>query len=345
MDYSLKCIKCDRIYKSSYTKQVCEGCGSILEVVYKKNAKVPQSSAFWDYENLFPKCNYRHYNLGSTELIQSTEHRNLFLKLELQNPTRSFKDRGSVIEVAKAKEYGYKEIAVASTGNMAYSLAYYAKTDGIKASVFIGKGANQDKIRDILMTHDAEIHRVNGDFSKAQDSAAKYAERNGAFLAGDYCYRKEGQKTVMYEIAAQLGNITHIIVPVGNATLISGVAKALNELNRKIKIIAVQASLCDPLVKAFRSNTKIRYQVPKTKADAIAVGMPTFGSQAIAAIKETSGSAIAVTDKEMEKEQEVLYAKEGILAELAGAASIAAFKKIRFRKSDRVVAIISGGNI
>lgn len=346
MDYNLKCTNCTHIYKSSYTKQICENCGSIIEVVYPKKAPVPKSTMFWDYEKLLPKCDYRRYNLGSTELVQSTEHKNLYLKLELQNPTRSFKDRGSVIEVAKAKEYGYGEIAVASTGNMAYSLAYYAKTEGIKASVFISKNANPDKVRDILMTHDAKMHKVNGDFSKAQQTAARYAARNRAFLSGDYCYRKEGQKTVMYEIAAQLNGITHVIVPVGNATLISGIAKALDELkNNKIKIIAVQASLCSPVVKAMESNKPIRYEVPRTRADAIAVGMPTFGSQAISAIKKTDGCAVAVTDKEMEREQEILYAKEGIMAELAGVASIAAFRKLKFRKSDKIIAIISGGNI
>ena len=346
MDYYLECVKHGCRFPSSYNKQICANCGSILEVVYKGKAKVPATQEFWDYEALLPKCKYKHYSLGGTKLVMSAEYSNLFLKLELYNPTRSFKDRGSVVEIAKAVEYGYKEVSVASTGNMAYSLAYYAKIAGLKASVFIGQTANPDKLRDILMTHDATLHMVAGDFSKAQVMAAKYAEKRGAFLSGDYCYRKEGQKTVAYEIAAQLKELTHIIVPVGNATLISGIAKALKEMKmNRVKIIAVQAERCSPLVKAFRSKKTMKYERPGTKADAIAVGLPTFGDQALKAIRDTGGNAITVTESEMQKEQYNLHKKQGILAELAGVASIAAFKKLKFKQSDMVAAIVSGGNI
>ena len=346
MDYYLKCAKCSQKYESDYRKQTCEKCESILDITYKKRAGVPNGKGFWDYGRVLPKGKYRHYDLGGTELVRSVEYDNLFLKLELQNPTKSFKDRGSVVEVSKAKEYGYKELAVASTGNMAYSLAYYAKTIGIKATVFIGTGANPDKIRDILMTHDATLKRVNGDFTKAQQHAATYASSRNAFLAGDYCYRKEGQKTIMYEIAAQLKGVTHVIVPVGNATLISGIGRALKEMGkRKIKVIAVQAERCSPLVKALKQRKGIKYERPRTAADAIAVGMPTFGEQAIDVIRISKGSAVTVTDEEMRREQDNLYKKQGILAELAGVASIAAYKKLRFKKNDRVVAIVSGGNV
>lgn len=80
---------------------------------------------------------------------------------------------------------------------------------------------------DIKGTHDAKIVRVDGDFTKAQGLAEGYAHKNSAFLAGDYCYRKEGQKIIAYEAVLQLGNINSIIVPVGNATLISGIYKGL----------------------------------------------------------------------------------------------------------------------
>ncbi len=346
MDYYLRCTKCSRKYDSTYKRQTCESCESILDVVYKKKVRVPHGKGFWDYEKMLPEGRYTHYDLGGTELVKSTEHDNLFLKLELQNPTKSFKDRGSVVEVSKAKEYGYKELVVASTGNMAYSLAYYAKTIGIKATVFIGTGANPDKIRDILLTHDATLKRVNGDFTKAQEHAAAYASSRHAFLAGDYCYRKEGQKTVMYEIAAQLRGITHVIVPVGNATLISGIGRALKEMgNKRIRIVAVQAEGCCPLVRALKQRKGIRYERSRTAADAIAVGMPTFGDQAIEAIRRSKGTAISVTEDEMKKEQDTLYKKQGILAELAGVASIAAYERLRFKKSDKVVAIVSGGNV
>ncbi len=345
MDYYLECADCKSRFQSDYNRQICGKCGAILEVTYKGKAKVPKSRGFWDYEKLMPKGRYKHYAIGGTELVRSKEHGNLFLKLELDNPTGSFKDRGSVIEIAKAAEYGYGEIAVASTGNMAYSLAYYAKRSGIKASVFIGGTANPDKLKDILETHDAVVHKVKGDFTRAQALAANYAGKSGAFLSGDYCYRKEGQRTIAYEIVAQLEGVTHIIVPVGNATLISGIAKALGEMKRKdVKIIAVQADGCSPLVKAFTSWKAIKYEKPRTRADAIAVGMPTYGKEAIIGIRMSGGVAVTVTEREMEEAQDLLYKSNGIKAELAGAASVAAYAKLKFKSSDRPAAVISGGN-
>lgn len=344
-------MQCSEKYSSSYERQVCDRCGGILEVVYSgKMFRINGSGRFWDYESVLPNCRYKRYEVGSTKLIKSNYQENIFLKLETDNPTKSFKDRGSIIEVSKALEYHKKEIALASTGNMAYSIAYYAKLAGLRVKAFISIGANREKIRDIRMEGDASMDFVKGDFTKAQKLAIRYAKRSDAFLAGDYCYRKEGQKTIAYEIIDQMPGVTHIVVPVGNATLISGVFKGLKEMRaigkiRKMPvIIAVQSKGSDPLVRAFNSHNKIRYVEPKTAADAIAVGFPTFGDQALEALKVTKGIAIAVSDRELEKERETFYETYGLVAELAGVAGIAAISKIRFKNEDRVVSVISGGN-
>ncbi len=299
---------------------------------------------------MLPKSEYRHYLLESTRLAKAVEG-NLWLKLELENPTRSFKDRGSVVEIAKASEYGYNEVVCASTGNMAYSIAYYARLSGIKAKVFISNNANRDKVRDIRETHDADITRVNGDFGKAQRLAIRYSEKNGAFLAGDYCYRKEGQRTIAYEIMGQLKDATHIIVPVGNATLLSGMLKALDEmqkakrLTRLPEVVGVQSSLCAPLFKAWKNRAALRYELPKTKADAIAVGFPTFGIEALERLYLLKGRMITVSDAEMVGEQKDFYKKYGLVAELAGVAGMAAYRKLGIGKGARAVSVVSGGNI
>jgi len=351
MRYTLKCLQCGEVHQSTYNAQVCE-CGGILEVVYAEKApRIKSAGRFWDYEKVLPACKYNHYEIGSTRLIRSHESDNIFLKLEIDNPTKSFKDRGSMVEVSKALEYGKKEMALASTGNMAYSVAHYAKIAGLHVRAFISVGANRDKIRDIRGEGDASMDFVNGDFTKAQKLAVRYAQKSGAFLAGDYCYRKEGQKTVAYEIMDQLPEATHIIVPVGNATLFSGMFKGLREMKaagkikRLPKLIAVQAESSKPLVTAFDSKKKIKYVEPGTAADAIAVGFPTFGDQALEALRETRGMAIAVSDREMGREQKAFYENYGLIAELAGVAGIAAIRKLKFSSNDKVVAVISGGNV
>lgn len=346
MEYTLECTKCGEKYGSSYPHQTCAKCNGLLEVFYRGNAKA-KGTSFWDYENMLPKGRYAHYELGGTRLIRSNDNDGLFLKLEIENPTRSFKDRGSVIEVGKAKEYGHDEVVCASTGNMAYSIAYYAKLLGLRVKVFISSDANKDKIEDIRKTHDADITQIDGDFTKAQAVAERYAKKRDAFLAGDYCYRKEGQKTVTFEVMSKSPDATHIIVPVGNATLISGMFKALREMQIKEmpKIIGVQSERCMPLVRSFNTHNAIKYERPKTRADAIAVGFPTFGEQALEGIRATGGRAVSVSDSELEKEKKAFYKEYGLIAELAGVAGIVAARKLKLGKNDKAIAIISGGNI
>jgi threonine synthase len=352
MRYYLECLQCHERYDSSYDRQICKKCGGLLEVCYiGEIPSIKSSGSYWEYEPVLPECCYRHYELGSTKLIRSQEYDNVFLKLEIENPTHSFKDRGSIIEVCKAASYGKTEIAIASTGNMAYSVAYYAKLAGMCVRTFISSDANRDKVKDIRSVGDAAVDRVNGDFNKAQKLAIRYSEKTGAFLAGDYCYRKEGQKTLGYELVDQLPGLTHIVVPVGNGTLISGIYKALKEMKAVGKIgampaiVAVQSEGSDPVVTAFRRNEEIRYVLPQTAADAIAVGFPTFGNQALEALRETKGNAIAANDSKLKEEQGKFYETYGLVAELAGVAGLAAIRRMNFDEEDKIAVIITGGNV
>jgi threonine synthase len=353
MEYYLKCDQCGEVYKSSFEHQLCGRCNSLLEVVYSELPKAPtqKNVSFWDYENLLPNSNYYRYEVGGTKLIGAHNSENLTLKLEIENPTRSFKDRGSVVEIAKAKEYGYGKVVCASTGNMAYSIAYYAKLAGITSKIYVSKNANRDKIAEIRSTHDADIVRVNGDFTKAQARAEAYARRNRVFLTGDYCYRKEGQKTVAYEIIHALPETTHIIVPVGNATLFTAIFKALKEMQaiRKMtklpKLIAVQSDRTAPVALAYKNRTRVKYVKPTTKADAIAVGYPTYGDHALEALRQTNGTCITVPDEAMKKEQKKFFEEYGLVAELAAVAGIVAARRIKLGKAEKAVIIVTGGNV
>ncbi len=355
MRYSLRCHGCGHIYGSNYPSQICERCNSILEVVYhgKPVPKARRNGAvdFWDYEPILPMSKYRHFDVGGTKVIRDRTHKDRYLKMETDNPTRSFKDRGSVVEVAKASEYGFGEVVCASTGNMAYSISYYAKLYGMKAKIFISDNASADKIRDIREVGDASITKVNGDFNEAQRHAIKYAEKNNAFLSGDYCYRKEGQKTVAYEIMAQVPDVSAIIVPVGNATLLSGVFKAIEEMKAgrnagsTPSIIGVEAAGCNPLERALKQGNGISYTRPRTAADAIAVGFPTFGEQVLGYLKRDMGKVVSVTDRDMEAETKRLYTSAGIIAELAAVAGSAAYARQRRSIKGPVVSVLSGANV
>jgi threonine synthase len=348
MRYLLKCPSCGKQYSMFFPRQLCDRCGGILEIARAGDVVLKElKKDFWSYEPLLPEGEYRHYKLGNTTLLPAVRE-GLFLKLENENPTKSFKDRGSVVEVAKALEYGYDEVVCASTGNMAYSVAYYAKLGGIRATIFVSRNANWLKIRDIRETRDAKITRVDGDFTEAQRRAIGYARRKEAFLAGDYGYRKEGQKTLVCEIMAELPGVRNILIPVGNATLFSASYKALQELaglgliKRLPCLVAVQATLTDPVTAAYRKGGPVKYQKPVTDAGAIAVGFPTYGDQAVAAIRATRGTAVDVTDAEMEEERVAFFRDYGLQVEMAGVASVAAFRKLDLKGPS--VAVVSGGN-
>lgn len=362
MNYSLVCTKCGHI--EGDTSFRCAKCNGILEVKYKYTR--PVGSIFKNskkgitrYINLLPLNRLITLGEGGTPISKlnygAMPKVEVLLKLEMGNPTKTFKDRGSAVELSKAVELGVKRVCCASTGNMGLSVAYYARRFGIKADIFIGKKANKAKIRKIKH-QGARIRYVNGDFNKALKNAESFANETGAFVCGDYHFRKEGQKTVAYEISDQTnGNMPdYIFIPVGNGTLFSGVYKGFRELrNYRIiskipKMVAVQSEKCNPVARAYENNKKIRYMKPETEADAIAVGYPTFGFETLGAINKTNGMAISVSENEIKGAVRLLE-RYKIYAELGGGTGLAGFLKLynenknRFNKK-RVIIVITGNN-
>jgi threonine synthase len=363
MEYRLVCTNCGKEAKNTSFR--CAKCNGILEVVYKygklNKSKIfkRNESGISRYINLLPIKKMVTLGEGGTPLSKTYFNKlkdaEVLLKLEIKNPTKTFKDRGSAVELSKAAELGVKDICCASTGNMGLSVAYYARHLKLKTTIFISKGANKEKINKIR-AQDAVISYVNGDFNKALNSAERFARKTGTFVCGDYHFRKEGQKTVAYEIAEQMkGRMPdYIFMPVGNGTLFSGVYKGFEELHKyrlidKIpKVVAVQSEMCNPLVKAYSSNKKIRYTTPKTDADAIAVGYPTFGFESLRAIKRTGGTAVEVSENSI-KDAVRLLEKYKIYAELGGGTGLAGLLKIhdldsKIFNGKRIVVVITGNN-
>ncbi|MEM3791295.1 MAG: pyridoxal-phosphate dependent enzyme [Candidatus Micrarchaeaceae archaeon] len=343
MRYFLKCRECRKEEDADYVSQLCEECGGMLEVVYSERPRrKPKYESMWSFKDLLPDGEYKELEAGGTKIIGNGP----FLKIEIYNPTRSFKDRGSVIEVSKAKEYGYKEVVCATTGNMGYSISFYANIMQMRSTVFVMKNANKDKI-DMIKSTGAKLIKSNGDFTDAQNQAKKYAKENGAFVAGDYCYRKEGQSTIAYELISQ-GSFEELYVPIGNGTLIAGIYKAYKMMNKYFntsipKIYGVEATGSAALKESIKKNVEPVHITPKTKADAIAVGYPTYWKDAIEAIKSTGGRLILVTDREMELSKLKIEREYGIIPELGGAASYAGYLKNKGAKNSCI--LITGGNI
>lgn len=369
MDYSLVCTKCAGRYAKNSPIFRCSRCGGILEVSYDyRTFKLPHGYARMKvshskYAPMFPiSGKLNSLGEGGTLLKEAKfkelegNNTTLHIKIETSNPTRSFKDRGSSIEITKALELGYDDVVCASTGNMGLSIATYSKENDISCTVFMSRGGNKEKMK-LIEKEGARLIKIDGDFNKAVTLAEKYANKNGSFVCGDYHYRKEGQKSVAYEIIEQLHYEVpdYIFVQVGNATLIAAMYKALCELVRfkfikKLpKLVAAQSLECDPLVKAFNSNAKIKHVNPRTIADAIAVGYPTFGNEALSALRKTRGYAQSVDDKAIEYYRSMLDRRLGVASEPGGAAGFACFIEMynanrKMFKNKRAVAIVTGNN-
>lgn len=315
----------------------------------------------WRYKEFFPlvkENNSVSLMEGGTPLLKSRNisselgFKNLFFKCESENPTGSFKDRGTTVEISRALEFGSNEIVCASTGNMGASVSAYAAAANVKAHIILPFDTPDIKIAQIK-SHGAKIHRVNGDYNTAEAEAFKLFRKRGWYLMGDYPYRGEGEKSVGFEIADEI-EADYIISPIGNGTLIHGIWKGLKEfknvkLIKKLpKLIGIQATGCNTVVKAFKKESDLIKPVkPKTIAGAIACGNPLDGLEALQVLRESNGMAEIVTDREIIKAKEFLAKKEGVFAEPAGAVSLAGLIKLQgqLKKNSRIVLIVSGNGL
>jgi threonine synthase len=359
--YRLVCTGCGK--EAGYSSFRCSYCASILEVKFDYDTLVlpkdfkKSASEHYKYLPFFPieRFRIRSREGGTPITMQKALGKNIMFKLETENPTHSFKDRGSVVEVNRAIELKAGAVCCASTGNMGISVAHYARIAGIKCTIFLSHDANADKVAKIKR-NGARIIKVKGDFNKALGSAEAFARKTGAFVCGDYHYRKEGQKSVIFELIEQLHyNVPDFIfVPVGNATLLSAMYKGLMEfrrfslIGRFPRLVAVQSERCDPLVRAYNSGTKVKYAKPRTIADAIAVGFPTFGFEGIRALRSTKGIGLSVTEQEIKNAVTELDSL-GIKAESGGAAGFAGFRKAYGDKKSlfqnkKIVVLVTGNN-
>lgn len=295
-------------------------------------------------------------NEGNTPLIHlpylsDKLNINLFAKFEGLNPTGSFKDRGMVMAVAKAKEEGKKIVICASTGNTSASAAAYAARAGLKAIVVIPEGKIAlGKLAQAVM-YGAEIVSIKGNFDEALNIVKKVAENGEIALVNSVNpYRIEGQKTGAFEIVEQLdGKAPDLFaIPVGNAGNITAYWKGFKEFDNLNQsglpvMCGFQAEGASPIVQG-----KI-VKNPETVATAIRIGNPASWKLAEAARDESKGLIDSVTDEEILKAYKLMTSKEGVFSEPASNASIAGLLKLheqgKLEPNQTVVAILTGNGL
>lgn len=367
--YHLECIDCHKKYSSTEVIYTCH-CGGLLDVIYdyskihltKNDLKGPLS--VWKYRALIPvKGEPISLQEGGTPLYRvdriakKAGLSEVYVKHEGMNPTGSFKDRGMTVGVSKALELGMKTVACASTGNTSASLAVYGAKAGVPAVVLLPSGkVALGKLAQALM-HGARVLSIRGNFDDALKLVRDLCDQEGFYLLNSVNpYRLEGQKTIAFEIADQLGwkAPDRLVLPVGNAGNITAIYKGFKEFKRLgiidsvPKMTGIQAEGASPVVKAIKENAAMITPEgkPETIATAIRIGNPVNAKKALTAIRESGGTAETVTDDEIIRAQHELAALEGIGVEPASASSIAGLKKLAemgvIEKDECVVCITTG---
>jgi threonine synthase len=293
---------------------------------------------------------------GDTPLVRSSHLEalcgldELWFKLEMCNPTGSFKDRGMVVAVAKALEEGARAIMCASTGNTSASAAAYAAHCGIECFVLVPGGKVAAGKMAQASAFGSRIIEVDGNFDDALNAARQLTAKHPVALVNSVNpNRIAGQKTAAYEVCEALGDAPEVLaIPVGNAGNITAYWKGFGEcaeLGRATlhpKMYGFQAAGAAPLVLGKPVGD------PQTIATAIRIGNPATWTGATAARDESGGLIEAVTDDEILEAYRLLAGKEGLFVEPASAASAAGLLKLardgRLR-GGRAVAILTGNGL
>jgi threonine synthase len=266
---------------------------------------------------------------GDTPLVAFED---LHLKLESTNPTGSFKDRGAVLLATEAVAAGARLAVCDSSGNAGIAAATYFARAGIPIEVYVPEAAPAAKVEAIAAAG-AVVVRVDGPRAAAARAAASRVEQTGAYYAS-HVHRAvflDGTARIAVELVAQLGREpATVVVPVGNGSLLLGLALGFDQLRAGgaiaalPRLVAVQAAGCAPLASAFAAGLDTPQPVAPgtTVADGIAIAEPALGARILAAVRASGGTIVAVDDAAILAAQARLAAA-GQFVEATGAVALA----------------------
>jgi threonine synthase len=285
----------------------------------------------------------------------------LYLKDDGVNPTGTFKARGLSCAISMAKELGVKKAAIPSAGNAASALAAYAAAAGMEAHIFMPRDVPQANFIE-CKAFGARVTLVDGLISDCAKIVAARAPQEGWFDISTLKepYRIEGKKTMGYEIAEQFRweLPEAILYPTGGGVGIIGMWKAFSEMeslgwigSQRPKMIAVQVEGCMPIVRAFEQGETHSqfFENAATVASGLRVPKPLGDFLILESVRQSGGTAVAVSDEEALDAGLALAAEEGIFAAPEGAACAAAIPKLiasnAVSPADRVVIYNTGAGL
>lgn len=375
----LECTWCGKNHPHTQAIRTCPNCGKVLFARYdlpslkrEVNREVfkGRRSDMWRFYEMMPvleEGNVVSLGEGGTPLLHAKNLgrklglKNLYIKDEGLNPTGSFKARGLSAAVSKAKEVGQTRLTMPTAGNAGGALAAYAARGGLEAHVFMPKDAPEANKTECQVLG-SNLTLVDGLIGDAGRLSQEKAQKEGLFDISTLRepYRAEGKKTMALELAMDLGWRTPdaIIYPTGGGTGIVGMWKAFEELRElgwidspQPKFVSVQAEGCQPIVKAFHEGSNESEPWPNASTKAAGLRVPSVFADYIIlrVLRETGGTAIAVSDSDMVKAMSEMGAAEGVFACPEGAATLVGLKRLLdqsfFQGSETIILMNTGSGL
>jgi threonine dehydratase len=276
-----------------------------------------------------------------------TSNCELFLKNENLQLTGSFKLRGAYYKISQlSDEEKARGVIACSAGNHAQGVALGATHNGIKSLICLPAGAPISKV-EATKGYGAEVCLVPGVYDDAYAKAIELRDSKGYTFVHPFDDPKviAGQGTIGLEILEQLPDVQSVVVPIGGGGLIAGVAFAIKTLRPDVKVYGVQATGAPSMERSIHQGEKIHLDNVSTIADGIAVKQP--GDLTYELCRQYVDEIVTVNDDEIAAAILALMERQKVVAEGAGAVSVAAvmFGKLPIKEGEKVVCVVSGGNI
>ena len=284
--------------------------------------------------------------LVPAERIGRESNTQVYLKLETELPTGSFKPRGALYALMKNLEQrSIKGVVAASTGNHGAAVAYAARLAKLPATIFLPESPNPIK-RARIVALGATVKEVESKGQSLADAAAAFAQEHDCYFLNDASDElvPVGTATIAAEILDELPAPDVIIVPMGDTALIRGVAAEAKRRHPTIRIIGVQAAQAPSYVRSWRENRVVTTDTCDTIADGLATCVPLEPN--VRAIRKLVDEVCLLSEAELLQGIRTLLFEEHLVAEAAGAAALAAYlQNPTFYRGRSVVLLVTGSNI
>ncbi|MFW6006170.1 MAG: threonine synthase [Candidatus Bipolaricaulota bacterium] len=367
------CDSCGFLCDPGTPVTACPDCGSPLKLRYDYDRMEHEvkkddlsGTGTGRYRDLLPlEESPISLGEGGTPVVQSSSISKdlpgeLYLKLEFVNPTGSFKDRGTVITVSKAREWGVEVVADDSSGNAGASLAGYSARAGLDCTIYVPASASGGKIVQVR-SYGAELKEVPGPRERATEKIVEDTAGTNTYYASHNLspYFPEGMKTLAYEISEgfEWNPPEHVVVPVGGGALLVGIHSGFQDLarlgwiDRIPRLHGIQVEACDPVVRAFENSwdrTRPTESGP-TIAEGVHISNPDRGKEILEAIRDTGGVALSISDNQVKRSLQELARKEGLFVEPTSAVPLAGLRQLSdqgtIESGERVVVPVTGSGL